>query len=124
MLDNMGAMNARMSLLDRMERFHRRYDLLLTPTLPVPDFGPGRLVPEGWPNDDWMTWTPFTWPFNMTGQPALSVPCGRTSGGLPIGPHLVGARWHDRKVLGAGHAYQSARPMTDVRDLRAHTHAG
>lgn len=45
----MGAMNARVSLIDRMERFHRRYDLLLTPTLPVAAFGAGRLVPAGWP---------------------------------------------------------------------------
>ncbi|SDY70984.1 amidase [Citreimonas salinaria] len=118
MLDYMGAMNERMSLIDRMERFHRRWDLLLTPTVPVLPFGAGRVVPEGWENENWMTWTPFTWPFNMTGQPALSVPCGRSSTGLPIGLQLVGARWQDNKVLAAGHAYQAARPMTETRPWR------
>lgn len=115
MLDYLAAMNARMSLIDRMERFHRRWDLLLTPTVPVPPFGTGRLVPDGWQSENWMTWTPFTWPFNITGQPALSVPCGVTSEGLPIGLQLVGARQHDNQVLGAGHAYQSARPLTHAR---------
>lgn len=67
MLDYLEAMNARMSLIDRMERFHRRWDLLLMPTVPFPPFGANKLVPEDWPNDNWMTWTPITWPFNMTG---------------------------------------------------------
>ena len=115
MLDYLAAMNARMGLIDCVERFHRRWDLLLTPTVPIPPYEAGRVVPRDWPDDNWMTWTPFTWPFNMTGQPAVSVPCGFTSDGLPIGLQLVGARWEDHQVLGAAHAYQSARPLTGRR---------
>ncbi len=51
----------------------------------------------------------------MTGQPALSVPCGFDSDGLPIGLQLVSARFNDSLVLQAGHAYQQAAPLTDRR---------
>jgi aspartyl-tRNA(Asn)/glutamyl-tRNA(Gln) amidotransferase subunit A len=62
-----------------------------------------------------MSWTPFTYPFNLTQQPAASVPCGFTSGGLPIGLQLVGAKYADDVVLRAAHAYQVAHPLTDRR---------
>ncbi|MFW1677140.1 amidase [Pontibacter sp. JAM-7] len=115
MLDYMGAVNEMMKLRERMANFHQRYDLLLTPTLPLTAFKAGREVPVDWPNTRWPTWTPFTYPFNMTGQPGLSVPCGFDSQGLPIGLQLVGARFNDALVLKAGHAYQQARPLTDQR---------
>jgi aspartyl-tRNA(Asn)/glutamyl-tRNA(Gln) amidotransferase subunit A len=51
----------------------------------------------------------------MTGQPALSVPCGFDSQGLPIGLQIVGGRFRDELVLRAGHAYQQAAPLTDRR---------
>lgn len=115
MLDYLGAVNERMALCERMAGFHRKYDLLLTPTLPITAFRAGREVPENWPSTRWPSWTPFTYPFNMTGQPALSVPCGFDSNGLPIGLQLVGARFNDASVLCAGHAYQQAAPLTDKR---------
>jgi len=52
--------------------------------LPIPAFKTGREVPEDWPNPRWPTWTPFTYPFNMTGQPAVTVPCGFDPDGMPI----------------------------------------
>jgi aspartyl-tRNA(Asn)/glutamyl-tRNA(Gln) amidotransferase subunit A len=115
MLDYQAAMNERAALNERMSRFHQRYDLLLTPALPIPAFKAGLEVPEGWPHKRWPTWTPFTYPFNMTGQPAMSVPCGFTRAGLPAGLQIVAARHQDALVLQAGHAYQSARPLTDRR---------
>jgi aspartyl-tRNA(Asn)/glutamyl-tRNA(Gln) amidotransferase subunit A len=115
MLDYLGAVNDRMALSERMSLFYTKYDLLITPTLPIPAFKTGREVPEDWPHTRWPTWTPFTYPFNMTGQPALSVPCGFTSAGLPIGLQIVGARFDDKRVLQAGHAYQQAAPLTDKR---------
>lgn len=104
-----------MALRERMATFHQKYDLLLTPTLPLTAFKTGREVPEDWPSTRWPTWTPFTYPFNMTGQPAISVPCGFDSQGLPIGLQLVGARFNDALVLRAGYAYQQAAPLTDRR---------
>ncbi|MCL5042595.1 MAG: amidase [Gammaproteobacteria bacterium] len=115
MLEYMGAANAAMTLRERMANFHQKYDLLLTPTLPLTAFKTGREVPEDWPSTRWPSWTPFTYPFNMTGQPGLSVPCGFDQQGLPIGLQLVGARYNDALVLRAGHAYQQAAPLTDSR---------
>jgi aspartyl-tRNA(Asn)/glutamyl-tRNA(Gln) amidotransferase subunit A len=112
MLDYLGAVNERMALSERMASFHCKYDLLLTPTLPITAFDTGREVPKDWPSTRWPTWTPFTYPFNLTGQPALSVPCGLGRDGLPIGLQIVGARFRDELVLRAGHAWQQAMPDT------------
>ena len=115
MLDYLAAVNERMSLSERMSVFHERYHLLVTPSLPITAFSAGREVPENWHSTRWPSWTPFTYPFNMTGQPALSVPCGFADNGLPIGLQIVGARFADELVLRAGHAYQQAAPLTDRR---------
>jgi aspartyl-tRNA(Asn)/glutamyl-tRNA(Gln) amidotransferase subunit A len=92
-----------------MNLFHRDYDLLVTPTLGVPGFGVGREYPEG--NKRWTDWTPFTYPFNLTGQPAASIPCGFTKAGLPVGLHIVGPRYADALVLRAARAFETARPV-------------
>jgi len=115
MLDYLGAVNTRMAISERMAHFHTRYDLLLTPTLPITAFKAGREVPENWSSTRWPSWTPFTYPFNMTCQPALSVPCGFSSDGLPIGLQIVGRRFEDEKVLQAGYAFQQAMDLTGKR---------
>jgi aspartyl-tRNA(Asn)/glutamyl-tRNA(Gln) amidotransferase subunit A len=106
--DYLDATAVRMELGTMMGRFHQTYDVLVTPTLPLPAFPVGRDVPDGWPSPDWTSWTPYTYPFNLTQQPALSVPCGFTNAGLPIGLQIVGARHADALVLRVGQAYQSA----------------
>lgn len=115
MLDYLAAMNERAALTEHMGRFHARYDLLLTPSLPIPAFTTGQEVPDGWADPRWPSWTPFTYPFNLTGQPACSVPCGFTSAGLPVGIQLVGGRHQDALVLRAAHSYQRAAPLTHIR---------
>lgn len=107
-LDYLTAMAVRNDLGTRMGEFHTRHALLLTPTLPIPAFEAGFEVPGGWPRERWTSWTPFTYPFNMTQQPAASVPCGFTRGGLPIGLQIVGPRHADATVLTAAAAYQTA----------------
>lgn len=106
--DFLDATAVRMDLGLRMGRFHRTYDLLLTPTMPITAFPTGMDAPPGWPSRDWTSWTPYTYPFNMTQQPALSVPCGLTSAGLPAALQIVGPRHSDRTVLRAGRAYEQA----------------
>ena len=70
-------MPRRAELHTAMLRFHERYDLLLTPTMPVTALKVGRLVPDGGDfGDDWINWSPYTYPFNLTQQPAASVPVG------------------------------------------------
>jgi aspartyl-tRNA(Asn)/glutamyl-tRNA(Gln) amidotransferase subunit A len=104
-LDYLTATAVRNDLGIRMGEFHTRYDLLLTPTLPIPAFEAGVEVPAGWPGERWTTWTPFTYPFNMTQQPAASVPCGMADG-VPVGLQIVGPRHADNAVLAAAHAFQ------------------
>jgi aspartyl-tRNA(Asn)/glutamyl-tRNA(Gln) amidotransferase subunit A len=106
--DYMQATALRADLGVRMGRFHQTYDLLLTPTLPITAFAKGGDVPPGWHSVDWTSWTPYTYPFNMTQQPAASVPCGLTSDRLPVGLQIVGPRHADALVLRAARAYEQA----------------
>jgi len=98
-----GALGARMNL------FHRDYDLLVTPTLAVAAFNVGREFPEN--HKRWIDWTPFSYPFNLTQQPAATIPCGFTRAGLPVGLHIVGPRYADALVLRAARAFETARPI-------------
>jgi aspartyl-tRNA(Asn)/glutamyl-tRNA(Gln) amidotransferase subunit A len=114
-VDFLRANNRRAELGLAMGGFHRNFDLLLTPTIPIPAFEAGREVPAGWPSPRWTSWTPFTYPFNMTQQPAASVPCGFTSGGLPIGLQVVGPRHADALVMAACQVFEQARPWWHQR---------
>ncbi|MFD8817723.1 amidase family protein, partial [Streptomyces sp. NPDC059627] len=117
-LDYLAAVDVRMDLGRRMGRFHERYDLLVTPTLPLTAFEAGVEVPTGSAHRRWTGWTPFTYPFNLTQQPAATVPVGTDADGLPVGLQIVAARHHDALVLRAAHAlYEagvSAPPVSDV----------
>ncbi|BDM67046.1 amidase [Streptomyces nigrescens] len=107
-LDYLAAVDTRMALGQAMGRFHDTYDLLVTPTEPITAFEAGAEVPAGSGHTRWTGWTPFTYPFNMTQQPAATVPCGVDGDGLPIGVQLVGARHADALVLRAAHALYEA----------------
>jgi aspartyl-tRNA(Asn)/glutamyl-tRNA(Gln) amidotransferase subunit A len=94
-----------------MRQFMERWDLLATPAVAVPAFdarpaGHSPLNPA-----TMLGWTPFSYPFNLTQQPACTIPCGLTSDGLPIGLQLVGPMFGDALVLRAARAYESARPI-------------
>ncbi|WPO73594.1 amidase [Streptomyces sp. KN37] len=107
-LDYLAAVDVRVDLGRRMGRFHSAYDLLVTPTLPITAFEAGAEVPKGSGHRRWTGWTPFTYPFNLTQQPAATVPCGVDEEGLPIGVQIVGARHADTVVLRAAHALYEA----------------
>jgi aspartyl-tRNA(Asn)/glutamyl-tRNA(Gln) amidotransferase subunit A len=107
-LDYLAAVDVRMAAGKAMGLFHESYDLLVTPTMPITAFGLGREVPAGSGQRRWTEWTPFTYPFNMTQQPAASLPCGVDAAGLPIGLQLVAARHADAAVLRAAHALYAA----------------
>lgn len=94
-----------------MLRFHERYDLLLTPAMPVAALKVRHEVPERGFGDDWLNWSPYTYPFNLTQQPAASVPCGLTRAGLPIGLQIVAAPHADGLVLRAARAVEQAMPF-------------
>jgi aspartyl-tRNA(Asn)/glutamyl-tRNA(Gln) amidotransferase subunit A len=103
---------------DRMLSFFENYDLLLTPSTAVPAFDIDKFeVTEigGIKGSPTLEWTPFTYPFNFTGQPAASVPCGWTDDGLPVGLQIVGRRFEDLTVLRAAAAFEQASPWADRR---------
>ncbi|MFL1902766.1 amidase [Streptomyces tauricus] len=107
-LDYLAAVDVRMELGRRMGRFHDTYDVLVTPTLPITAFEAGVEVPGGSGYRRWTGWTPFTYPFNMTQQPAATVPVGVDERGLPVGLQVVGARHQDALVLRVAHALYAA----------------
>ncbi len=107
--DYFTAVKERGALGSKMRQFMERYDLLITPSLPIPAFEAGQLQPgSADATGKWVNWTPFSYPFNLTQQPAASVPCGFTREGLPAGLHIVGRMFDDRTVLRAAHAYEQA----------------
>jgi aspartyl-tRNA(Asn)/glutamyl-tRNA(Gln) amidotransferase subunit A len=111
--DYLAAFTARAELHNAMLAFHRSYNLLLTPAMPVTALKAGAEMPEGGGfGDDWLNWSPYTYPFNLTGQPAASVPCGVSGNGLPIGAQLVGRLGADALVLRASRAVELAMPFS------------
>lgn len=112
MLDHLAATKAREALSVSLNQFHQRFDLLLTPTMPIAAFAAGHDVPPGSGLDQWSDWSPFTYPFNLSRQPAISLPCGLTKAGLPIGLQLVGPLYGDRAVLNAARAFEQNQPFT------------
>lgn len=111
LVDYLAAVSAREALGVAMNRFHQSYDLLLTPSLPIPAFEAGAEYPRERGQDRWCDWTPFSYPFNLTRQPAASVPCGLTEQSLPAGLQIVGPLYGDALVLRAAHAYEQAAPF-------------
>ncbi|HSN33714.1 MAG TPA: amidase, partial [Ideonella sp.] len=115
--DYLKAHARRAELYRHMLRFHERHDLLLTPQMPLPALEAGRVTPaDGRFGDDWINWSPYTYPFNLTGQPAASVPCGFAPDGLPVALQIVGPPRNDALVLRAARAFEAARPFKFLRE--------
>nr|WP_277814996.1 amidase [Halomonas salicampi] len=104
------ALNDRARLTQRLEYFNQQFHLLMTPAVTIPAFEINHQVPPGSKMHDWEEWASFSYPFNLSQQPAASVPCGFTEQGLPVGFQLSGGRHDDIRVLRACHAYMRAHP--------------
>ncbi len=111
LMDYLASVKLREAMGQKMAAFHQRWDLLLTPTMPGPAFAAGCDFPADSAQAQWSDWTPFTYPFNLTRQPAISIPCGLTRAGLPIGLQIIGAVYDDQRVLRAAAAFEAARPF-------------
>ena len=112
------AMRARkLAYVQQIHEFMQGYDLLLTPAGSVAAFPADQLHPADWPQHpwDWLSWAEFSYPFNMSGNPAASIPCGFTTDGLPVGVQLVGKRTDELTVMRAAAAYESANPWQHAR---------
>ena len=115
--DYLDARARKLAYIERVHRFFEDWDLLLTPAVSVAAFPAERLQPERWPSHewDWIMWAEFSYPFNFSGNPAASVPCGFTADGLPVGLQIVGRRFADLTVLQAAAAFEVARPWSGAR---------
>jgi len=109
LLDYMHTVDQRAALGQHMNRFHEHFDLLITPTLPITAFPAGDQLSDANSQKYWFDWTPFSYPFNLTQQPAATIPCGLTSAGLPVGLQIIGPRYGDDIVLRASHAFEKLR---------------
>ncbi len=107
----------RSAIFDKIQRLFATYDVLLCPTVAVPPFevgieGPTQIAGQVVDRRTWIAMTPL---FNLTGQPAATVPCGFTKEGLPIGLQIVGRRFDEVTVLRASAAFEAARPWAQTR---------
>jgi aspartyl-tRNA(Asn)/glutamyl-tRNA(Gln) amidotransferase subunit A len=106
---------ARGALGSHMRQFMQRYDLLVTPAVAVPAFDARPAGHTPLTAQSMLGWTPFSYPFNLTQQPACSIPCGLTRAGLPVGLQLVGPMFGDARVLRAARAFESVQPIPRPR---------
>ena len=101
---------ARAQYGSRMDSLLSDYDLVLSPTVAVAPFEAGADVPAHTGYASWIDWASFSFPINLSQQPACSVPCGRTASGLPVGLQIIAARGADEKVLSAALSYEEMHP--------------
>jgi aspartyl-tRNA(Asn)/glutamyl-tRNA(Gln) amidotransferase subunit A len=100
--DYYAAVDARRAFSAAVFALFAQVDLLVMPTMPLTAFDADAEVPAGGEADaklPWITWTPYTYPFNITGQPAVSIPCGFAPDGLPVGLQVIGPWGYDERVL-------------------------
>jgi len=115
------AREQRKRVYEDMYQYFKNYDILITPTLPCPAIKPGWLETGttfptiGKKALSIMSWMTYTYPFNMTGLPAASIPSGWTNSGLPIGMQIVGKRYDERTVLQVSKAFEEVSPWQDIR---------
>jgi aspartyl-tRNA(Asn)/glutamyl-tRNA(Gln) amidotransferase subunit A len=110
-VDLLGAEIERAELMQTMNAFLARYDVLFTPTVAVPALPVGQDLNDPATEEIWIDWTPFSYPFNMSRQPAANIPCGVTRRGLPVGLQAVAALDRDALVLRVARAYETAHPF-------------
>ncbi|HYB70649.1 MAG TPA: amidase family protein, partial [Candidatus Bathyarchaeia archaeon] len=106
----------RTQLWHRVRAFMETRDLLVLPTVAVPPFPVEQRYPteiNGKPMDNYTHWFFLTYGITLTGLPAISVPCGFTKSGLPVGLQIVGRRRREDAVLRAAAAFEAAEPWAD-----------
>ncbi len=110
-VDLINAEGERALLMQKTNALLARYDVLLTPAVAVPALPVGQDLNDPKTEEIWIDWTPFSYPFNMSRQPAASIPCGFTTAGLPVGLQAVAALDRDALVLRVARAYETAHPF-------------
>lgn len=111
------ALAARRQLYDRMRQLFERFDVLVSPTLPVASVPVGIDVPAGQEGRNLVTWASYTYPFNLTGSPAASVPAGRTASGHPVGMQVAGRPGSETDLLSLCAAVEASRPWPTIAPI-------
>jgi aspartyl-tRNA(Asn)/glutamyl-tRNA(Gln) amidotransferase subunit A len=115
-VDYVGAMHRRTQLRNRFVELFRRADVFVTPTVAVTAFEAGTLgVKEidGKPVDPHLGWSPFSWPINLVGLPAATIPCGFDTDGLPVGLQVVAPWLEEARIFRVAAGFESARPWLE-----------
>ena len=76
-----------------------KYDVLIGPTMPVLPFDCDDIIPKNYESKDLFSWTPFTYPFNLTKHPSSTINCGFSSSGLPVGIQVVAPHYEDKRCF-------------------------
>jgi aspartyl-tRNA(Asn)/glutamyl-tRNA(Gln) amidotransferase subunit A len=97
---------ARYVLRDHVRSFFERYDLLISPTIPVTSLDAGKNIPDALTDRNLVSWVYYTYPFNLTGQPAASVCAGIAPDGMPVGLQIVGRSHCEDDVVRAAAAFE------------------
>ncbi len=116
-VDYVRATLERNAFWQKVRAVYKDYDLLVTPALAVPPFAVGQDDADPLPGQQprALAWTQFSYPLNLTGQPAASIPCGWTEANLPVGLQLIGRRFDDCTVLQAARALEKIQPWANRR---------
>jgi aspartyl-tRNA(Asn)/glutamyl-tRNA(Gln) amidotransferase subunit A len=110
-----GALGSHMRQWMKSASNPKGFDLLITPAVSIPAFDAREAGHTPMSPEAMLGWTPFSYPFNLTQQPACSIPCGLTSDGLPMGLQIVGPMFGDALVLRAARAYEKLHPLQRPR---------
>jgi aspartyl-tRNA(Asn)/glutamyl-tRNA(Gln) amidotransferase subunit A len=105
----------RYQLHEDVRQFFQKYDLLITPTLPVSSLQAGMNIPQSLSDRNIVSWVYYTYPFNLTGNPAASVPCGFDRNGMPIGLQIVSGFNREIDILRAAARFESISPWGDKK---------
>src|SRR5262249_34191400 len=111
--DYMRAVHQRMQLRARLVDLFRGIDAMVTPTVAVTAFAAGTIGVnsiDGRGVDPHLGWSPFSWPINLAGRPAASVPCGFDAAGLPIGLQIVAPWLKEAAILRIAAGFEKAAP--------------
>jgi Asp-tRNA(Asn)/Glu-tRNA(Gln) amidotransferase A subunit family amidase len=105
----------RLTFREHVRRVFDGYDILITPTLPVTAFEAGRNVPDGHSGRNMVSWVYYTYPFNLSGNPAASIPCGFDEGGMPIGIQVVAPMHREDSIFQVASAMEHILPWGGAR---------
>jgi aspartyl-tRNA(Asn)/glutamyl-tRNA(Gln) amidotransferase subunit A len=108
--DYYGKVFERYALRDSLRPLFERYDVLLSPVLPVTSLDVGKNVPDHLGDRNLVSWVYYTYPFNLTGQPAATVCAGIAADGMPVGLQIVGRAFDEVSLVRAAAAYERSQP--------------